>query len=295
MQALKLVKTSDLSRDDWLEVRRTGIGGSDISAICGLNPWRSKMAVYLDKIHAVEDQEQNEAMYWGTLLEDVVAQEFKKRNTLKVTRINHVLQHPKYSFFLANIDRYLPQIKAILEIKTTRSESEWGEEKAPDHAVMQVVWYLGICGFSLGYLAALIAGQKYIQTEVPFDAELWEMMVKEALEFWQLVQDRTPPPMDGSDSSTDVLKLLYPTEQPGKLVELPEVAELWVRQIDKADTLGKEAKTLKAEAQNQLKNLLGDAEAGRIGDYTVTWKTVNKKEYMVAASSSRQLRIKGGK
>lgn len=47
--ALKLVKTTELSRADWLEVRKTGIGGSDAAAAVGLNPYKSQLELWLEK------------------------------------------------------------------------------------------------------------------------------------------------------------------------------------------------------------------------------------------------------
>jgi putative phage-type endonuclease len=71
--ALKFADTKQMSREDWLKHRNKGIGGSDVSAICGLNPWRSPLSVYLEKTGQIEAAEENEAMRWGTLLEPVVA------------------------------------------------------------------------------------------------------------------------------------------------------------------------------------------------------------------------------
>ncbi len=294
MQALRLAKTVDMPREEWLSLRRKGIGGSDISAICGVNPWRSKMAVFLEKIEAIPGVDENEAMYWGTVLEDIVAQEFKKRNTVGVQRINSLLQHPEYPMFIANIDRLVPKEKAVLEIKTTNSFSskEWDEDRMPDHVMMQIQWYLGVTGYKKGYLAALIGGQRYVQAVTEFDSELWEIMVREALAFWQLVETRTPPPMDGSNSSTDVLNLLYPEAVPGKAIELPETALEWIAEYERCNGEEKEAKRLKDQAANQLKALLGDAETGIIGDRKVTWKTITRKEHVVKASTFRQLKIK---
>ena len=45
-----IANTKDIKRDEWLEKRRIGIGGSDASSILGFNPYRSSMAVYLYKI-----------------------------------------------------------------------------------------------------------------------------------------------------------------------------------------------------------------------------------------------------
>ena len=54
-QAKVFADTRKMTRDEWLESRRKGIGGSDASAILGLNPYSSPLAVYLDKIGKSED------------------------------------------------------------------------------------------------------------------------------------------------------------------------------------------------------------------------------------------------
>ncbi len=43
-----VISTKDMSREDWLRMRKTGIGGSDAGAICGLNPYTSAMSVFYD-------------------------------------------------------------------------------------------------------------------------------------------------------------------------------------------------------------------------------------------------------
>lgn len=88
MQALRLVNTVDLSREDWLKERQRGIGGSDDAAIAGVSRWKSPVAVWLDKTGQVEPEEAGEAAYWGTMLEDIVAREFAARTGFKVRRCN---------------------------------------------------------------------------------------------------------------------------------------------------------------------------------------------------------------
>ena len=44
-KAVVLASTASMSREDWLAHRLDGIGGSDIGAILGLNPWRSALDV----------------------------------------------------------------------------------------------------------------------------------------------------------------------------------------------------------------------------------------------------------
>ncbi len=47
--ALKLIKTRDLNRDQWLNVRKNGIGSSDAAAAVGLNPYKSQLELWLEK------------------------------------------------------------------------------------------------------------------------------------------------------------------------------------------------------------------------------------------------------
>lgn len=86
-----LVSTKQMTRNQWLHWRRKGIGGSDASAIAGINPWKSPMAVWLDKTGQIEPEEAGEAAYWGNVLENVVADEFKERTGFYLQRRNAIL------------------------------------------------------------------------------------------------------------------------------------------------------------------------------------------------------------
>src|SRR5690606_15971722 len=128
--ALRLVSTENLAREEWLQVRSQGIGGSDIAAIVGVSPWDTPLSIYLRRVGELPEKEETEAMYWGTVLEEVVAQEYKRRHPeVQVRRVNAVLQHPETPYFLANIDREI-RIKGrrplLLEIKTDRKSDVQG-------------------------------------------------------------------------------------------------------------------------------------------------------------------------
>lgn len=59
------VPIGNLSRDEWLKLRKTGIGGSDAEAICRLNPYGSAMKVFLDKVSDETENVDSEAMRQG--------------------------------------------------------------------------------------------------------------------------------------------------------------------------------------------------------------------------------------
>lgn len=134
MQAEVLISTVDMNRQEWLDARKNGIGGSDVSAIAGLNKWKSPVGVYLDKIGASPDEDSaGEAAYWGNVMEDVVAQEFSIRTGLRVRRRNAILKHPEYPFMLANVDRLIVGKREGLECKTASEylKGSWEDEEIP--------------------------------------------------------------------------------------------------------------------------------------------------------------------
>ena len=141
-EPLVLVETADLSEEDWLDYRRRGIGGSDVSAIFGTSPFRTARDLYYDKLNiaSVEDDEGNwVAMEMGHLLEPLVAKIFERKTGYRVYQIKKMFQHPQYPWMLADVDYFveLPDgTTAILEIKTTNynARDNWwmnGKETVP--------------------------------------------------------------------------------------------------------------------------------------------------------------------
>ena len=82
---------------DWLRLRKSGIGGSDVGAICGVNPYSSAMKVFRDKTSEEVEELDNEAIHIGHDLEDYVARRFMEATGLKVRKSNFMyrsLEHP---------------------------------------------------------------------------------------------------------------------------------------------------------------------------------------------------------
>lgn len=273
-----LVKTVDMDRDEWLRWRRRGIGGSDASAVAGLNRWRSPMQVWLEKTGQIPENADSEAMYWGRVLEDIVAHEFSKRTGKRLRRRNAILQHPEYPFMLANVDRLVVGEDAGLECKTASEwrSNEWANNGIPDEYLIQCQHYMAVTGCNKWYIAVLIGGNRFLWQEIQRDEDIIDYLIRIESDFWHLVETRTPPAIDGSHASTEALKLLYP-ESVEKTIELPHEAEQLIEERDrlKATIAGYEAEL--AAIENKLKAMLGEAEAGRIGNKLVTWKTVTSR------------------
>lgn len=278
MQADIFIKTTDLTHAEWLNARTNGIGGSDAGAIAGVNPWKSSISVYYEKIEQVSSAiEENEAMYWGNVLEDVVAKEFSKQTGFKVQKRNVMYQHPEHQFMLANIDRiYIKdgRVSGILECKTTNeySKDNWKDDKIPDHYYLQVQHYLAVTGFKEAYIAVLIGGNKFLFKKIDRDEELIGYLIKIESDFWKMVQGKTPPPMDGSSDADELLKYLYPKSDPDNEIYLNDF-EQQLTEYENLKAQIDELNQRKTQFEQVIKNEMKEAEIAHIGDRKITWKT----------------------
>lgn len=282
----------------WHEGRRLGIGGSDIGAIAGLSKYGSPMSVYLDKIGAGEETEENDAMEWGTRLEEAVARkfadehpEFDVRKHRDETGEEVRFVSDRYPFAFAHPDRLLHARHvneaglvetsiapvALWECKTAGRESrkhnwedETGELIVPDSVMAQIQWYLGVLELPVAYLSVLFEGRTYREFVIDFDPALFEQLVEIGARFWTLVETKTPPAIDGSPATSEVLAILY-RETVDDVIDAPELEELIERRIEAKEAIS-QMETILAGIDNQIKARLGEHVTGRAGRYTVTWK-----------------------
>ena len=211
-------------RENFLQERLKGIGGSDIGAIIGVSPFATAVDVWMKKTGRAPETKQTESMLWGTLLEDPIAAEFGRRNGLSVQRINKQLQHPLHDWAIANIDRAIvnPEISKrvtwkagklttdqILEVKTANAFASkgWGAEdsdEVPLSYVAQCQWYLGVTGAQKCSVAVLIGGSMYREYMIHRDDELIASMLEAGRKFWfeHVLTDIAPPATNGADVQT---------------------------------------------------------------------------------------------
>jgi putative phage-type endonuclease len=272
-----LAKTKRLDREEWLKLRRQGLGGSDAAAAAGLNKWKSPLALWLEKTGQVEPPEPGEAAYWGIMLEDVLAREFSRQTGLKVKRRNALLRHRRHHFMLANVDRLVVGQEIGLECKTTGqfNKDDWEENRIPYEYLLQCQHYLAVTGFKTWYIAVLIGGNKFTWREIKRDEQIIDCLVQIEADFWRHVESGRPPAPDGTESSSEVLKILYPQSVPESKIDLPGSALELVEAYDKAREAEEQAREEKEQAANRLKMLLGENETGLIGGRQVNWKTVD--------------------
>ena len=313
-----LVRDIDqLSYAEWLEVRRSGIGGSDAAAALGLSPWKSRSELYQEKISTSPPPRiSNEAMTWGRKLEPLVREEFSKRSGMAVRPLRSMLQHPSYPWMLADLDGLVEDSNrgvGILEIKTSSAfkAADWEDGKVPDHYMLQLQHYLEVCGLDFAIIAVLIGGNRLQWTQIEKDRELVEQLVELERRFWEYVLTQTPPPVDGSTACTEMLVRKFPTSSNASPLILPTDADDWIRQYWQAKTEEDAAGERKRLMENRLKEAMQDHErAVSPSGHQVSWKTVQscridttrlKKEEpailerYASTTSSRRFSISEGK
>ena len=150
--------TKDMTKEDWLSMRRNGIGGSDAGAVAGMNPYSSAFSVYYDKIGAAPEKETNEAMRIGTDLEEYVAKRFTEQTGKKVRVCKYMLQSTLEPYMIADVDRMVVGENAILECKTTINRDGYTFEgnDFPAYWYCQCLHYLAVTLADRIYLAVLV-------------------------------------------------------------------------------------------------------------------------------------------
>ena len=204
------------TREEWLECRRQGIGGSDAGCIIGANPWRSARQLWQEKFGRVipEDIGDKPAVRFGKKAEQYI-------------RALFLLEHPEYTceyhefrmyandrlpWLYATLDGELTGAsgrRGVLEIKTTtiRTASRWNEwdGRLPQHYYIQILHQLLACEWAaFAVLRAYIIytakdGERRAQVRdyyierADVTADMEELEHQETA-FWQSVQDGIEPP-----------------------------------------------------------------------------------------------------
>ena len=220
------------------EERRQGIGGTDVGAIMGANPYRSPIACYKDKLGEMPPVEVSHAMEWGNRLEDVIGMKYSDDNNLYfhdkdvactgapdfVEGWNGVMYKPttarssKHDWAYAHPDFYVYDGKKLsgIEIKTVGEgiyKKYWSEGEIPPWQYYQVVWYSMVTKINkwtiVGFAPHIRMSKDPMlihEIEIDLDTQLkvWEKVEY----FWECVQNKREPELD--EYSDQDIKLLYP-------------------------------------------------------------------------------------
>lgn len=282
--ALRLVGTKQLPREDWLAVRKQGIGSSDAAAAVGLNPYKSQLELWMEKtgrdesLPKLDPQDEESPAYWGNVLEPIVAWHYSKRSGNRVRRINAVLQHPdpKLPWMLANIDREVfgADDVQILECKTAGiNGARLWNEGVPEYVQLQVMHQLAVTGKQAADVAVLLGGQHLEIHRIERDESMIARLIDLERLFWDYVVSDTPPPADGTESAEAALRCLYP-EDNGQTLDFsqhPELATTY-RELKAVRQSIAQQETREAQLKQSLQQAMGEASRAEFAEGYISWK-----------------------
>ena len=279
--------------DQFTADRLTGLGGSDLGAILGLNPYRTPFQVWSEKTGRSESFTGNLQTRFGSYAEEFVAREYSDRTGRQVQRYNSLLRHPNAPL-LGHIDRLVVPEGAKrashqreirtdlgLEVKTAHAlaasrNGDWGEpgtDAVPASYLIQCQAYMLLTGCAHWDLAVLFGNSDFAIYHLHQDPELGEYIVDEASRWWRdyVVADVPPPP-----SSELEARQRWPGHTPGKVVDLDEAQAELIRDYAALKRQAKSQEAWEKILRDQLFPVLADADEIRINGQAVATYRANK-------------------
>ena len=195
------------TRDEWLKMRMSGIGGSDVSSIMGHNHWRNRKDVYHSKV-ILQPEITNDAIEFGNAFEPIIRESFayKYRNVYETLDYKDIMFRNIFiPYFQASLDGVLVEKATnkvgILEIKTAQNKrSKWyyedGSMGIPQEYIDQAIHYFNTTNAEFVIFYPLI---NYERDDIDRDMEFLkprrinrddvleykQEVEKECIDFWE--------------------------------------------------------------------------------------------------------------
>src|SRR6266567_108753 len=261
------------TREEWLAAR--GLGASEIAAALGVSPFKSQFQLWSEKTGLAEpdDLDSKEFVKWGLRLEEPIARAFAEETGRTVTMCPRftLVRHPKYPWLTATPDATQIVVErsevGALQIKTTNAfaAKDW-KEGAPLYYQVQQQGELAVTGYTWGTLCVLIGGNRMLaMPDETRNDQFIESAIPRLEEFMEMIESRTPPPVDASLATAKALAKLH-REDSGATVVLPLEASEWHEELTRAKSQIKECEALKTKYENLLKAAIADASYGLLSD-----------------------------
>jgi putative phage-type endonuclease len=293
--------TSKLTREEWLQLRTTGIGGSDAGAIMGLNKYSTPLSVYLAK-KDMAAFEGNGATEWGNILEDPIRKKAREELDIEIETVPGMFTNKDNTFMNANFDGlvFIEGEKEIAgvkvsglgghEIKTSRSGEGFTSDEIPDSYFAQVQHYMAVTGIRFFVLTVFIfdkyEGRHYV---IPRDEIFIQSLIKSERGFWNdYVKQNVAPAPTGTESESDLVKSLPMAET----IELPTECEAILEEKQQIDLQIKElegkSEALKEQILMKMNELSTGSEAAEktlatCGSWKISLTTQTSKRIDTAA------------
>ncbi|MDH5626649.1 MAG: YqaJ viral recombinase family protein [Candidatus Krumholzibacteria bacterium] len=271
-----------------LAERKKGIGGSDAPCIFGYG-YLSTLELYFRKRGQIDDSaEQNEAMFWGTVLEEPIADVWAERKGVKIRRVPVMQWSKEYPWMFCSIDRHIMGDAAGPGVLEVKNFNEWrGKElderdldTVPLGVRIQAMHGMAVFDWTWAEIAILVGGNRLYSWRMERDEEAVQTLIEQERLFMESVKAGIPP--EPNYRAADVLSGVYAqgggeavTVQDGRVLQIGRDA---IRYRDLAKEYAKEFE----QRKNAIKLYMGNAECcGMPGVGEFTWKKTKDKSVLI--------------
>jgi putative phage-type endonuclease len=281
-----------MSYEEWLELRKSSIGGSDAGAIMGyIGEWGSPLTVFLQKKGWAKSKEMSVAAKRGKILEPVIREYFTEEYPeLIVEKVPYMFYHPDFPVISANIDGVIKAENPVtingkeisglggLEIKTTKSGYGYGEDEIPDGHYCQVQHYMAVAGFNWFVLAVYFLEDEDIKYFViQRNDDFIKQLMESETAFWEkhIVANECPAAL-GIDAEDDMITGMF---EGGSTIVLGDAEKVMCREFLKFKEQKKELEDKIDKITTNLKAIIVQKASGSAekkiscltGAYSISW------------------------
>lgn len=296
-------------------VRSSGVGGSEVAAVLGVNPhmtpfdvWAHKTGRAKEQIHD-QDPVNNLPAFLGTKLEPLVAEVYEARHPGAFVLMSDTITHPDHPFAIVTPDREVfdllptvagprafnpdfPKPDRLLEIKTksfrtARGFGDQGTDELPADVLCQAHWQLFVTRVAVVDVAVLIDGRDYREYRVHADPELHAQMLEQVRQFWHgNVLADIPPELKGREVDHYLRQRFVMHDD--TVVRADGLGEEWLEKLHEARQQKAYFEELVDQYANQVKALIGTRKGiqGTVGKATwsqtkdqtkIDWEAIAKE------------------
>lgn len=271
--------------------RLSGIGSSEIAAVCGLSDYAGPYDVYCQKLQITEPFAGNKFTDFGERLEPVLVDWYREKRSVSLRYPCPTYTHAQHEWVKATPDAIVldPDEAGLVECKTAdwRLAHKWGPEGTddiPDAYLAQCAWQMAVLDLPWVDVVALV-DRDFQVYRVVRNYSFEESLLEIGSRFWHdHVLAKVPPPVDGSEACAQYLNLRH-TRPSDQLLAADDEGERLAGELKVIQDGRKELEKSEKEVKNKIRALIGDhrglaTSVGRIywspvkDRVTTDWKAV---------------------
>ncbi len=283
------------SKEHWLELRSTDITSTDVSALTGHNPYKTKFQVFKEKTTGADFFVDSDFVRWGKRLEAPIGFGVAEDEGWSVAQMPEYMRHDSCQGAGSSFDfKILGNRPGLLEIKNVDYfawRRNWTEALAPPHIEIQLQFQLEISGYEYGFICALVGGNTIQLYKRSRDRKTGAALIRLVNDFWSDVHKNIEPEPD-FEKDGEFITQLYQNAS-GDHADMKthnRLAEVCA-QYEDARVREKAATKDKKKLKGEIYSIIGDSPTVQARGFNISAKSISKDAYQVSAITYRNLRI----